>query len=146
MVKPMVYLAQPMSGREWPKIIEEASEAVLALEREGFDVWSPTLHEASNGNARGTVNGMSRAALKRHWERDFDAIQRADALVSLRGDIPSEGVGYEIAIAEHFMAMPVVVVLPNGATNRVSHLGAKIVPSVSRAAKVLKRFFELELP
>lgn len=137
----MIYLAQPMSGRLWEHLVKEAEEAVATLKDFGFDVWSPVLSERKK--RRGKYVGItSRKQLRKYWDRDLEGMKSCDAMLSLRGDMSSEGVGFEIAVAAFVMQIPTVVVAPVGSTTRISHLYAKCVPDLMEAARVLRRWMK----
>src|SRR5690242_5579622 len=132
----LVYLAQPMGARRWSDVISEARTACDVLKMHGLDAWSPSLKEAPLSDG---IISTTFGALKTYWREDLSALKKCDALLSIRGDLASEGVGLEIGIAKFHHKVPVVIVSPKK-VGRVTHLEADYVaPTLSDACKWLKK-------
>lgn len=135
---PRVYVAQPMSGRLWADLEREAQTAIDALDRAGLRAWSPVLSERDEKDGD-LVSSVGVKKLSQYWGRDYRAMKKCDALLSIRGDIPSEGVGFEIGVAKYALEIPVAIVVPVGATTRITHIGALLAKNVEEAARLLAK-------
>jgi hypothetical protein len=141
MKKPLIYIAVPMSGRYWREVIEESESAKRALAWYDMDAWCPPLKEVADVYLSPLIVA-TREELKPHWRKDLAALNRASALISLRGDMASEGVGFEIGYAKHKLKIPVVIVSLVDDAGRVTHLEADyIAPNIQEACAYLKRKF-----
>jgi len=138
---PTVYLAQPMGGRMWSEVWREAHEAKFVLKKHKLDSWSPSLKEAGLCPPHSTIS-TTKQNLKKFWRQDLTYLHECDALLSLRGDLVSEGVGLEIGIAKYVVGIPVVVICDDKNVGRVTHIEADHVASnLSAAARWLKGYF-----
>ena len=138
MKKPLVYLAQPMGGRYWREVVEEAESAQRALAWYDFEGWCPPLKENFDNGYDRIVS--TRDELKPEWKKDLAALSKSVALISLRGDMASEGVGVEIAMAKYKFKIPVVIVSLSDDVGRVSHLEADhIAANIQEACAWLKK-------
>ena len=136
---PTVYLAQPMGGRIWRDVWVEADDAKTVLKKHKLDSWSPSLKEAGLCPPDSVI-GTRRNDLKKFWQQDKSHLGACQALLSLRGDLTSEGVGLEIGLAAYYFDMPVVVVSSDKTIGRVTHLEADhVAVSVEAAARWLKK-------
>ena len=132
--RPLVYLAVPMGGRRWADVLKDSKRAIKALAKEGIDSWSPALEEVTDDtDERGAISVSGLSRLRSYWARDKTALATADALLSLRGDLASEGVGLEIGIAKYRHRIPVVIV-SELSVGRVTHIEATHVARSLRAA------------
>jgi ribosomal protein L7Ae-like RNA K-turn-binding protein len=69
-------------------------------------------------------------------------LANADAVISLRGDMVSEGVGLEIGMAKYFYKIPVVIVSQLTDLGRISHLEADhVATTLSEACMWLQKHF-----
>lgn len=139
MAAKLIYLAQPMGARRWSDVLSEARSAVSIVEMHGMKAWSPSLKEVTASGPGTDIIATTHGILKTYWREDLSALKRCDALLSLRGDLASEGVGLEIGIAKYHYKVPVVIVSPKKA-GRVTHIEADaVLPTVADACKWLKK-------
>lgn len=128
-----------MGSRRWSDVISEAQTAVSMLSLYGLDSWSPSLKEVTASTPTSQLIGTTFGVLKAYWKEDLAALHRCDALLSLRGDLASEGVGMEIGMAKYKFKVPVVIVSPRK-IGRVTHIEADaVVPTVELACRWLKK-------
>ena len=127
-----------MGGRRWADVLKDSRKAKKILESYGFECWSPALKEVSEETDERGLISTGPKGLAVYWEQDKDALKKADALVSIRGDLASEGVGYEIGMAKWKYKIPVVVI-SEYSVGRITHLEATaVVRSYRAAAKLLR--------
>lgn len=124
-MKPMIYLAQPMGGRLWGEVTREARIAVSIVESYGFKGWAPPLKETTYANEWDIITSPP-SILAEFWKQDVRALRRSAAVVSLRGDLVSEGVGYELGMAKFRYGLPIIVVSQYD-VGRITHLEADYV-------------------
>lgn len=133
-----MYLAVPMGGRRWSDVLSESLTAVEMLDLYKLSSWSPALKEAATSDRHNTVVGSYKSLLA-NWKIDHQNLKKADALLSLRGDLASDGVGVEVGLAKYKYKIPVCVVSPRKMA-RVTHVEADaVVPTLQSACKWLSK-------
>jgi hypothetical protein len=125
MKQPLIYLAQPMSGRLWAEVMKEARDAAWTVSQYELAPWSPPLKEGAKIKEWEMVL-TSPETLKGYWKQDKAALKKCQGMISIRGDISADGVGYEMAMAKYFYGIPTVVV-SKSSIGRISHLEADFI-------------------
>lgn len=127
MKKPLVYLAQPMGNRLWGEVMAEAKSAAAIVKEYGLNPWCPPIKEDVGEDPWEAIHATP-LELAAYWKQDKAALGRADAVISLRGDMVSEGVGFELGLAKYHHEIPTVIVCPSE-LGRITHLEADYVAS-----------------
>lgn len=141
-VRPQIYVACSMTGRDQLELIKEAKHITALLEREGFRVWHPVLNEGLKHSHKPLT--ADAVTLPPKWALDKDAIRHSFCLVDASADLKSEGREHEVGLMRYNYWRPVVRISPRHAAGFYSIACLEddiIVGTPEEAAKELKRRF-----
>jgi hypothetical protein len=149
-----VYMCGSMEGRQYAELFYEHYYIRNQLSSLGLSVFDPLLKESHKPD---TIVGMKGCGLSPRavYKQDLTAVERADVIFWITGDIASEGSITEISWAgcmNRFKKNPrktIVIVSPKRYKGKVNHFanmhkGVKVVRSVEDGLIYLKRKFHLK--
>ena len=143
-----VYMAGSMEGRKYEELKYEHFYVATQLRTLGLDVFDPLLKEK---HKPGKVVGMKGCGLppKQVYLQDLGAVESADIILWMTGDIQSEGSVTEVAWAGAMNRFKlgskrIVIVSPrrhSGSLNHFAnmHKGVVVVESVDDAIQYLRK-------
>lgn len=141
-MKPQVYVACSMTGRDQLELIKEAKIITHLLEQAGFKVFHPVLEEhLKHTHKHLTADAVT---LPPKWALDKWAIRNSIALIDAAADMKSEGREHEVGLMRYNYWRPVIRISPRHAGGFFSIANLEddcIVATPDEAVHLLKHRF-----
>lgn len=141
-MKPMLYIACSMTGRDQAELIKEAKHITKLFEAAGFKVFHPVLEEGLKKKHEKLT--ASADTLPPKWRLDKEAIRHSFCLVDASADLKSEGREHEVGLMRYCYWRPVIRISPRHATGFYSIACLEddlIVGTPEEAVALIKKHF-----
>ena len=149
-----VYMAGSMEGRTYEELFYEHYYIRNQLVGLNLQVFDPLLKEKHKPGTKVGLKGCGMNPLD-VYKNDLNAVEKADIVFWITGDIQSEGSITEISWAgcmnryNHKPTKTIVIVSPRRCSKKLNHFanmhkGVKVVKSVADGLAFIKRKFKLK--
>lgn len=141
-LKPQLYIACSMTGRDQLELIQEAKHITALFQNEGFAIFHPVLEEGLKRSHKPlTADALT---LPPKWRLDKEAIRHSFCLVDASADMKSEGREHELGLMRYSYWRPVVRISPRHAAGFYSIACLEddlIVGTAEEAVRLIKEKF-----
>ena len=129
-----VYTSGGMGGRTVEEVTKERREIIRLFHGTGVQVLDPWRTEKDDPGSKIPLQFDYRL-MKQYVAKDEYAIRQADLLLTLTGDVPSDGTWWEMGLAHYECKIPVVMISPKRARGELMGFSNVKVDAIFGTAK-----------